>query len=127
MGSILARPEPHFTPAFLHSELLFGERYAEHHGGLLPNTPFWRYLEDRSEIDPARFRHWHPVIGRLFADDPGLHPTAPVPPTQPQQILPPPIGSESVSEPGGAVLLGVSAVMYWIAVTLWRLCHREPR
>jgi hypothetical protein len=122
MGSVILKPEPHFSPEFLRAELLLAERYSEHHGGLLPNTPFWRYLEARSELDPARFRHWHPIVGRLISDDPGLHPTVPVLPTGPQQILPPPIGSQSVPEPSGGMMLGLSMVALALGLMIrrWR-------
>jgi hypothetical protein len=37
-----------------------------------------------------------------------------------QTITPPPIGAASVSEPGGATLMGISMVMVAIAAALWR-------
>lgn len=64
-------------PAFVldrniqHAELREAEAYTKSHGGLLPDDPFWRYVEQRfneavSTGHLARFEHYHPVITPLL-------------------------------------------------------------
>jgi PEP-CTERM motif len=112
MGSTLLRlePEPHWPPGCFREEFLFARDYREHHGDQLPDTPFWHYLERRESIDPARFIHWHPIVGRWIADQPHGHTIAPPPSTEPQQIGPAPAGVGSVPEPASWVLLAMGAI-----------------
>jgi hypothetical protein len=67
----IALPPPPFplTASFLGSEVRDGRIYRSEHGGLLPDNVFWRYLEARWELNPARFDHWHPRIGPWLAED----------------------------------------------------------
>lgn len=105
------------TPDFLAALRHQGEVYREHHDGALPPTRDWEYLERRYAIDPARFIHWHPVIGewiKHIPPPPIVVPPVDEPPTGPQTIEPPPGGSGGGTTPGGAaepagwVLLGVA-------------------
>jgi hypothetical protein len=128
-------------PAFLAALRHQGEVYREAHGGELPSTRDWEYLERRCELDPTRFIRFHPVIGRWIADDPGLRPAEPSspppivvvpppsspPPTGSQTILPPPAGGggttmAAVPEPAAWVLLGVG-----IGIVAVYLAFRGPR
>ena len=124
MGSILIHPEPphplRFPAGFLHRELLFGEHYAEHHGGFLPDTPFWRHLEMKHDLAPARFDFWHPIVGRWIERSEHMHRGTVPPPVviQPQQITPPPITvTSSVPEPASWLLLAAGVM----AIALGRL------
>lgn len=62
----LGPPPFPLDPEFLHNQLVFGERFAANHGGVLPNTLFWNYLKARHDLNPARFDHFHPVVGPLI-------------------------------------------------------------
>jgi hypothetical protein len=64
----------------------------------VPDTEFWRYLEARWELDPARFDHWHSRIGPWLAEEYRLthDPKTITPPISPPLILvvptdPPPL------------------------------------
>ena len=123
MGSIYLKDPsltPPFPPGFLLREFRFAERYRDSHGDQLPDTPFWRYLEARYALDPARFRHWHPRVGRWISEIPPPVPMMPMPPPEGQEIGPPPpmkppAGSGgTVPEPGAAVLMAVGLVWAWL-------------
>lgn len=60
--------------------------YREHHGGLLPETKPWHYLEKRWEINPSRFSHWHPLLGRWITEDWNLRHQIPIIPLIPHEI-----------------------------------------
>lgn len=116
MGSVLAHrdrlPDLHFSPQFLREEFAFGLRYREHHDGQLPGTPFWRYLEARYDLDPARFTHWHPRVGHWIHE--AHHPGQGMSPSRPStgQPSPPPEGSQSlVPEPGSGLLFGIGLII----------------
>lgn len=49
-----------------HAVAIFaGQAYeAENHA--LPDTPMWRMLESRHDLNPARFDHWHPNVGLIL-------------------------------------------------------------
>lgn len=42
----------------------FAEHYRATHDNALPHTLFWAWLTARHDLDPARFDHWHPMVGR---------------------------------------------------------------
>ncbi len=110
MGSVLVSHEqPHFTPEFLHGQFVFAKHFREHHGGLLPQTPFWLHLEHKWEIAPKRFEHWHPIAGRWLKIDHELRTH--------HQVLPPnqPPHTESIPEPSSCVLLATA-----VAALIWR-------
>jgi hypothetical protein len=119
MGSVLAirEPAPHWPHGFFAAETHFAREYREHHDGLLPDTPFWRYLEHRESIDPPRFAHWHPRVAPWIVEDRELRSHTAAPPGNGgQEIGPPPIGvGGSAPEPGTWIMLACG-----VAWALWR-------
>lgn len=78
--------------------------------GLLPDTPFNRYLHWRRSLNPTRFDFYHPRLGPILAEDQRLRETTnPTPcpgetvppPTDPPPVLPPPIGGGEDPPPAG--------------------------
>jgi hypothetical protein len=67
----IAIPPPPFplTASFLDAEVRDARIYRSEHGGLLPDSEFWRYLEARWSLNPGRFDHWHPRIGPWLAEE----------------------------------------------------------
>ncbi len=83
MGHIALPPPPFpLKASFLESQFHDAQIYRSEHGGLLPDTAVWRYLEERWSLDPGRFEHWHPRIGPWLADEYRLT-------HEPQSITPP--------------------------------------
>jgi hypothetical protein len=102
MGSVLIKTsEPHYSNQELRYEFNLAKHYRQHHDGLLPVNAFWRHLEHRWSIDPARFEHYHPIVGRWIDENYILtnqHTITNPPP-------PPPIRETGVPEPMPFVLL----------------------
>lgn len=106
-----------------HEAIQQGESYiAEHH--TLPDSPIWRMLERRYELNTARFRFWHPesanILDSLKSYIPPTycdwikpeHPNFPpyVPPTTGTQVTPDcPI--QTVAEPGSVISLMIGCVL----------------
>ena len=105
------RPEP-----FWHDELAFAARYREHHGDALPDSTFWHWLEYRRSIDPPRFDHWHPTVGRWIAEVPEGQEIGP-----PPVIPPPPIAGGGTAEPGSGVLLVIAIVAATVGLRVVRI------
>ncbi len=91
--------------------------YREHHGGLLPDNSYWDYLRYRWSLNPIRFDHWHPIMGRWIDKDwhlrhdrhhvpppPECHESCPPPP--------PPVCHQSmVPEPSTFILLAIGLIV----------------
>lgn len=81
--------------------------------GLVPDTPYWRYLHFRRNLAPRRFDRYHPVLGAILAQDlllrsgtlcpPVIVPPPIVvgPPEEPQIINPPGVPSPNPPSGGG--------------------------
>ncbi len=108
--------------------------------GLVPNTPYWRYLRFRRNLAPSRFDVYHPALGAILARDQALregefcppmivmpNPGTPSP-TQVAQILRPP-GVPSPSGPtgGGPGVQAVPEPASLILVALGAGCTMVPR
>ena len=83
------------TPEFVlnantqHRELKLAEHYVSSHGGLLPDDPFWRYLEQRYDQavisgHSMRFAHYHPVITPLLKEN--MEALQAIPPSRPIEL-----------------------------------------
>jgi hypothetical protein len=46
--------------------ILAGMTYQAEHDDALPDTPMWRMLERRHDLNPARFDRWHPNIALMI-------------------------------------------------------------
>lgn len=112
--------------------IVSGQAYESQHG-VLPDTPMWRMLERRFELNPVRFSFWHPNVAILIEHQ-GLSPIehpqphgwigrmrGPSPPiTPPTCDLPgvacppraPHMGGQTVPEPASSMLLAI-ALMAW--------------
>jgi hypothetical protein len=60
--------------------------------GLVAPSAYHRFLKFRRSLDPARFDHFHPILGPILAEDDRLRTVAvcPSPPSFPPPSLPPP-------------------------------------
>jgi len=109
--------------------------------GLLPDNPYWRYMNFRRNINPARFDFYHATLGALIHENNRLRlgtvsvPQELIPPTLPIATLPitpgipspvPPVGGgpgvRLVPEPGSIALLliGAAGLALPMAVRRWR-------
>jgi hypothetical protein len=85
--------------------------------GLIVETPFVEYLIWRRDLDPARFDHFHPIIGPILGTLPQtlVPPSVPQPPTVPVPSLfnapPPPPVPEPPMLPLALTLVG-AAIAY---------------
>lgn len=119
MGSLLIQPqpEPRWPPGFFREQFHVAQRYRAEHGDELPTTPFWRYLEHREGLDPARFAHWHPIVARWIREDQWLrrHDAG----SPPGESLVPPIAPQDpagVPEPSSWVLLVIGMIVVWLVM-----------
>lgn len=117
----------HASTQFYAHERVTVSHYRESHNDLLPNTPFWKYLEYRHDIDPIRFDHYHPLMGRWIEQYEkiiGSCPAVLMPPVV-IPVIPPPVGSPyrvaSVPEPSSAVLLSIAVICgaVFVVATRW--------
>lgn len=81
------------------------------HGGRLPETLFWKYLEARHDLHPHRFDRWHPTVGHWIECDERTAMSFP-PPSGP------PCHHSSVPEPS-TLILGIVAILSVIARKVW--------
>jgi hypothetical protein len=101
-----------------------GQTYLAEHGDL-PDNPFWRAMERRRELNPARFSYWHPNISYLLeyrwfkpVDPPVIN----LPIETPQCLVPPPETRAQVApEPAASTMLALAL----LAVGAWRLMMKE--
>jgi hypothetical protein len=106
----LTKVYDHESTAFFHHQDKLAEEFRLTHNDQLPDTQFWHYLEQRHAINPIRFDHYHPMIGRWIEEVPVSTPLPPpVTMTPPPNPGPPQAGS--VPEPTSVVLLGVAMVL----------------
>lgn len=119
-----------------------GERYAEQHGGELPENGFWRDIEFRYDRNPHAFSIVHPnfklLLDRLERSHDGNHANCPTDahrwigrmrgPVVPSCPIEPPLNPQTVSvaEPASFVM-GVACVAVWLgaAIVLGRRDSRK--
>jgi hypothetical protein len=89
LGMLLARE----------SQILGGLENCIPHQGLLVETPLHRALHRRHDLNPARFDHFHPILGALLEEDDRLHALSGCPP-MPQSLGPP--GQGATGSAGGS-------------------------
>lgn len=106
-----------------HAAGIFAGQKHEAEHGTLPNTPMWRMLEYRHDLNPARFDHWHPNIGIILEhrDHHAIvpphhwigHMRGPSLSCEPLPALPPPPqqGSQTVPEPAASTMLAMAFVL----------------
>lgn len=97
------------------------------HDGLLPPTLFWHELERKWAIDPARFDHWHPLVGPWIARNYELtHMPPPIVITPPPVIITPPPSSTTgtTPEPSSLILLAFAIVVVALSRAVGRLLIR---
>lgn len=102
------------------------------------SNPWIEYLEWRHNLNPARFDHWHPVLGPQLENLPPLQTTTPsvTPQPHPQKVSKPPKTvtpsqggltpptHPTVPEPGSLTLsIGLIAAGFWWR---WRGALRPP-
>jgi len=64
----LSKP-PELTRAILDKEYEFAREFRKDHDGLLPDTPFWSFAENKYELHPVRFTHFHEGITPWIRED----------------------------------------------------------
>lgn len=123
-----------------HVQIFAGQAYAATHGGSLPDTRFWREMEFRRSLNPARFDHWHHNIGWMLEHD-GNHasrpirphswvgrmrgPAVPIVPQRPVEPTTPILNPRTIPEPASLATLSISLAL-WLAAA-FILGRRETR
>ncbi len=96
--AILERIEAILHNPVWHTEFLHAGRLSVQRTGHVPVGPLWGYLERRRDLDPRRFDHYHPALGRIFRSEHAM-PTTPVVPVVP--VVTP---VSTVAEPSSLIL-----------------------
>ena len=110
--------------SFFHHQLLIADHYRLTHNDQLPNTNFWHYLEERRSINPHRFDHYHPVIGRWILEIPTVPSIPCVPPvciTLPCMPAYKPPNPGVVAEPASGILIAIGIVIVGILLVTQRI------
>jgi PEP-CTERM motif-containing protein len=112
MGSLALKhehvPELHFSTSFLEHQRATAAHYRREHDGMLPDTPFWWYLEELQAEHPERWDHYHPLIAHWIAEVPVVSPPGGGMTTPPSQ------DGNGVPEPTSWILLIISIAIVGI-------------
>jgi hypothetical protein len=106
---------------FYHQQDKIAESYRLTHNDNLPDTTFWKYLEERRSIDPSRFDHYHKMVGKWIMEIPKPPECFPVG----SMCIPPPPNNNGMpgpaaAEPSSSVLLALGIILMGTIMTIVR-------
>jgi PEP-CTERM motif len=58
----------HESTQFFTEQRIFAKDYRATHDDAMPDSTFWNYLTYKHNLDPHRFDHYHPIVGRWIEE-----------------------------------------------------------
>ena len=103
-------------PTYLQAQRELAINNMKETDGLLPNNYFWSTLRDRYELNPERFTHYHPLVGKWFEHEHEIlcKPVIPICPDEPYVPCPP--KPPVVPEPSTIIMMSMAL----IGIFIWR-------